>query len=213
MALADPILLEVLRNRFEAIADEMELTILKSAYSPIVKEGLDASSALFGARGETIAQGTGIPIHLGSLIFAVKRMIEAFPPDTMAEGDAYLLNDPYDGGTHLPDWVVVVPVRWGGRTVALATTMCHHQDVGGKTPGSIPTDAPEIYQEGLVIPPCRPNSSPIRAAPRRPAAICAMRSPTTTSGMRTFRRMKASTVGSGSPARNSRHGGMTRPSW
>ena len=155
MAFADPVLLEVLRNRLDAIADEMEITILKSAYSPIVKEGLDASSALFDAGGETIAQGTGIPIHLGSLVFAVKRILEVFPADTMREGDAFLLNDPYDGGTHLPDWVVVVPVVWEGRTRALATTMCHHQDVGGKTPGSIPTDATEIYQEGLIIPPCR----------------------------------------------------------
>jgi N-methylhydantoinase B len=155
MGFADPVLLEVLRNRLDAIADEMEITILRSAYSPIVKEGLDASSALFDARGETIAQGTGIPIHLGSLVFAVKRILEVFPADTMREGDAFLLNDPYDGGTHLPDWVVVVPIVWDGRTVALATTMCHHQDVGGKTPGSIPTDATEIYQEGLIIPPCR----------------------------------------------------------
>ncbi len=155
MAFRDPILLEVLRNRLDAIADEMEITLLKSAYSPIVKEGLDASSALFDVEGQTVAQGTGIPIHLGSLVFAVKRIIEVFPPETMREGDAFLLNDPYDGGTHLPDWVVVVPVVWAGRTVALATTMCHHQDVGGKTPGSIPTDATEIYQEGLIIPPCR----------------------------------------------------------
>jgi N-methylhydantoinase B len=155
VSFADPILLEVLRNRLDAIADEMELTILKSAYSPIVKEGLDASSALFDASGETIAQGTGIPIHLGSLVFAVKRILEVFPPETMREGDAFLLNDPYDGGTHLPDWVVVMPIVWAGRPVGLATTMCHHQDVGGKTPGSIPTDATEIYQEGLIIPPCR----------------------------------------------------------
>src|SRR5262249_10836466 len=133
----------------------MELTILRSAYSPIVKEGLDASSALFDARGETIAQGTGIPIHLGSLVFAVKRIIEVFPPDAMRDGDAFLLNDPYDGGTHLPDWVVVVPIVWEGRTIALATTMCHHQDVGGKTPGGIPTDATQSYQEGLITRPAR----------------------------------------------------------
>lgn len=158
MGFPDPILLEVLRNRFDAIADEMEITILKSAYSPIVKEGLDASSALFDTNGETIAQGTGIPIHLGSLVFAVRRIVEVFPPETMREGDAFLLNDPYDGGTHLPDWVVVIPIfdaEPAGRPLALATTMCHHQDVGGKTPGSIPTDATEIYQEGLIIPPCQ----------------------------------------------------------
>ena len=149
----DPILLEVLRNRLDAIADEMELTLLKSAASPIVKEGLDASAALFNTRGETIAQAAAIPIHLGALQFAARRIVRAFPPDGMREGDAFLLNDPYDGGTHLPDITLAVPVFADGRAVALACTMCHHQDVGGRTPGSVPTDATELYQEGVIIPP------------------------------------------------------------
>ena len=151
----DPILLEVVRNRLETIADEMELTLLKSAASPIVKEGLDASAALFNVRGETIAQAAAIPIHLGCLELAARRIVEAFPPETMSEGDAFLLNDPYDGGTHLPDITLAVPVVSDGRVVALACTMCHHQDVGGRTPGSVPTDATELYQEGLIIPPTR----------------------------------------------------------
>ena len=163
----DPILLEVLRNRLDAIADEMELTLLKSAASPIVKEGLDASAALFNTRGETIAQAAAIPIHLGALQFAAQRIVRAFPPEGMQDGDAFLLNDPYDGGTHLPDITLAVPVFAEGRAdapesradaperraVALACTMCHHQDVGGRTPGSVPTDATELYQEGVIIPP------------------------------------------------------------
>ena len=149
----DPILLEVLRNRLDAIADEMELTLLKSAASPIVKEGLDASAALFNVRGETIAQAAAIPIHLGALQFAAQRIVRAFPPERMREGDAFLLNDPYDGGTHLPDITLAVPVFVDGRAIALACTMCHHQDVGGRTPGSVPTDATELYQEGVIIPP------------------------------------------------------------
>src|SRR5438034_112356 len=149
----DPILLEVLRNRLDAIADEMELTLLKSAASPIVKEGLDASAALFNTRGETIAQAAAIPIHLGALQFAAQRLVRAFPPERMRDGDAFLLNDPYDGGTHLPDITLAVPVFADGRAVALACTMCHHQDVGGRTPGSVPTDATELYQEGVIIPP------------------------------------------------------------
>jgi N-methylhydantoinase B len=149
----DPILLEVLRNRLDAIADEMELTLLRSAASPIVKEGLDASAALFTIRGETIAQAAAIPIHLGALQLAAQRIVRAFPPEAMREGDAFLLNDPYDGGTHLPDITLAVPVWDGGRAVALACTMCHHQDVGGRTPGSVPTDATELYQEGVIIPP------------------------------------------------------------
>ncbi len=149
----DPVLLEVLRNRLEAIADEMELTLLKSAASPIVKEGLDASAALFNMRGETIAQAAAIPIHLGALQCAAQRIVRAFPPERMRDGDAFLLNDPYDGGTHLPDITLAVPVFSEGRAVALACTMCHHQDVGGRTPGSVPTDATELYQEGVIIPP------------------------------------------------------------
>jgi N-methylhydantoinase B len=153
MTAIDPILLEVLRNRLEAIADEMELTLLKSAASPIVKEGLDASAALFNVRGETIAQAAAIPIHLGALQCAAERIVRAFPPATMRDGDAFLLNDPYDGGTHLPDITLAVPVFADGRAVALACTMCHHQDVGGRTPGSVPTDATELFQEGVIIPP------------------------------------------------------------
>ena len=149
----DPVLLEVLRNRLEAIADEVEVTLLKSAASPIVKEGLDASAALFNTRGETIAQAAAIPIHLGALQFAAQRIVRAFPPAGMREGDAFLLNDPYDGGTHLPDITLAVPVFADGAVVALACTMCHHQDVGGRTPGSVPTDATELYQEGVIIPP------------------------------------------------------------
>ena len=146
MSQIDPVLLEVLRNRLEAIADEMELTLLKSAASPIVKEGLDASAALFNTKGETIAKAAAIPIHLGALQFAAQRIATAFPPDSMREGDAFLLNDPYDGGTHLPDITLAVPVVSGGRVVALACTMCHHQDVGGRTPGSVPTDATALFQ-------------------------------------------------------------------
>ena len=149
----DPVLLEVLRNRLEAIADEMELTLLKSAASPIVKEGLDASAALFNIQGETIAQAAAIPIHLGALQCAAQRIVRAFPPGRMRDGDAFLLNDPYDGGTHLPDITLALPVFSDGRPVALACTMCHHQDVGGRTPGSVPTDATELYQEGIIIPP------------------------------------------------------------
>jgi N-methylhydantoinase B len=137
----------------DAIADEMELTLLKSAASPIVKEGLDASAALFNTRGETIAQAAAIPIHLGALQFAAQRIVRAFPPERMQDGDAFLLNDPYDGGTHLPDITLAVPVFADERAVALACTMCHHQDVGGRTPGSVPTDATELYQEGVIIPP------------------------------------------------------------
>ncbi len=151
----DLITLEVLRNKFDVIADEMEITLLKSAYSSIVKEGLDASAALFTPGGETIAQAASIPIHLGSLVPAVERILEEFPPECASEGDVYIMNDPYDGGSHLPDIVIAAPIIYQGATVALSTTMTHNQDVGGKTPGSVPTDATEIFQEGLRLPPLK----------------------------------------------------------
>src|SRR5713226_7333625 len=119
----DPITLEVLQNRFDVIANEMELTLLRASLSPIVKEAQDASSALFTTEGEVIAQAAAIPIHLGCLIPAVKRIIAAFPIETMGEGDAFIMNDPYDGGTHLPDTTIVQPILYEDRVVALAATM------------------------------------------------------------------------------------------
>ena len=148
----DPVTLEVLRHRLDCIAEEMETTLLKSSCSPIVKEGLDASASIFTLDGTTLAQACAIPIHLGTLIPAVGEIIRTFPVERMQPGDIYILNDPYCGGTHLPDFAVVMPVFAGQRPIALAATMTHHQDVGGKTAGSVPTDSTEIYQEGLRVP-------------------------------------------------------------
>jgi len=147
--------LEVVEGRLQTIADEMQLTLLRSAYSGIIKEGWDASAALFLPTGETLSQATAIPVHLGTLIPAVQRLISAYPPETMRAGDAYALNDPYDGGTHLPDIVIVTPIIVRDNTVALSATIAHHQDVGGATPGSTPANARELFQEGLVLPPVR----------------------------------------------------------
>lgn len=151
----DPITLEVVRNKLDDIADEMEITLLKSSHSAIVKEALDASAAIFDAQGQQIAQATAAPIHLGMIIPAVQRFVELFPPETMQEGDAYILNDPFDGGTHLPDLVITVPVVVDGETVALSTAITHHQEMGGRSPGSTPMDATEIFQEGLRVPPLK----------------------------------------------------------
>ena len=148
----DPITLEVIRHRLDKISEEMQATLLKSSCSPIVKEGLDASASLFTLDGTTLAQACAIAIHLGTLIPAVASIIKTFPVEQMREGDIYILNDPYCGGTHLPDFAVVMPVFAGGRPIALAATMTHHQDVGGKTAGSVPTNSTEIYQEGIRIP-------------------------------------------------------------
>jgi N-methylhydantoinase B len=151
----DPFTAEVVRYKLEGIANEMCTTILKSAFSPIVKEGRDASAALFTPAGDTLAQSSSIPIHLATLIPAIRRIIADYPLHTMKEGDVYILNDPYCGGTHLPDIAAAAPVFHRGRVVAIGATMVHHQDVGGMTAGSVPPNATEIFQEGLRIPPLK----------------------------------------------------------
>ncbi|HML12498.1 MAG TPA: hydantoinase B/oxoprolinase family protein [Xanthobacteraceae bacterium] len=151
----DPVTVEVVRNKLDGIANEMELTLLKSSCSPIVKEGLDASASLFTLQGETLAQAVAIPIHLATLIPCIARILAEFPLETMREGDLYCMNDPYLGGTHLPDIAVIMPVFARSRPLAFAATMTHHQDVGGMAPGSVPTDATEVFQEGIRLPPLK----------------------------------------------------------
>ncbi|GAB3460460.1 hydantoinase B/oxoprolinase family protein [Streptomonospora sediminis] len=146
---------EVVRYRLSAIADEMETALLRTAYSSIVKEGLDASAAIFDLRGNNIAQAAAIPIHLGCMIPAVQTVIERWPVAEMSDGDVYILNDPYAGGTHLPDIAVVQPRFHNGRVIALAATMSHHQEMGGMVPGSLPPNATDVYQEGLRLPPMK----------------------------------------------------------
>ncbi|MCC7273260.1 MAG: hydantoinase B/oxoprolinase family protein [Alphaproteobacteria bacterium] len=148
----DPITLEVVRNKLDGIANEMELTLLQSSFSPIVKESMDASASLFTVEGETLAQALAIPAHLAFLIPCVGNVLKNFPVAVMKPGDAYIMNDPYAGGTHLPDLAVVMPVFAGDRVIALSATMTHHQDLGGMQPGSVPTNATEIFQEGIRIP-------------------------------------------------------------
>jgi N-methylhydantoinase B len=151
----DPITTQVVRYKLEGIANEMEQTLLRSSYSPIVKEGMDASASLFTIKGETLAQACAVPIHLATLVPVVAKFLEVFPVATMRAGDVYIMNEPYLGGTHLPDIALVSPVILSGKVLAFAATMTHHQDVGGMTPGSIPTNATEIFQEGLRIPPLK----------------------------------------------------------
>jgi len=151
----DPITLEVVRNKLDGIANEMQSTLLRSSFSTVVKEGLDASASLFTVEGETLAQAIAIPIHLATLIPIVETIVERFPVESMHAGDIYIMNDPYLGGTHLPDIALVMPVFHDGRAVALSAAMTHHQDVGGMSPGSVPPNATEIYQEGIRIPPLK----------------------------------------------------------
>ena len=148
----DPITVEVIRHKLEGIANEMQSTLLRSSFSPIVKEGLDASAGLFTARGDTLAQSYSIPIHLATLIPVVRRILDVHPVERMDPQDIYILNDPYLGGTHLPDIAIVQPIIEDGKLLAFSAAMTHHQDMGGMAAGSVPTNATEIFQEGLRIP-------------------------------------------------------------
>jgi N-methylhydantoinase B len=152
--MTDPITLEVIYHRLKSICDEMEDTLLKSSFSTIVKEGRDCSTALFDAQGQTVAQAMSIPIHLGTLMGSVPQILKVFPVSEAHEGDVFIANDPYSGGTHLPDITMVVPIIYQGEVVALSCSIVHHQDIGAMTPG-VPTSATSIYQEGLNLPPVK----------------------------------------------------------
>ena len=152
MRTPDPIEMELFRNLFVSISEEMSAVLGRSALSPNIKERKDYSCALFDASGGTLAQGSHIPVHLGAMPLSVRAAMEAV---TFEPGDLVLLNHPYRGGTHLPDITCVSPVFAGGRGPAFyVANRAHHADVGGMTPGSMPL-ATELFQEGLIIPPLR----------------------------------------------------------
>ncbi|XVH30862.1 hydantoinase B/oxoprolinase family protein [Haloferacaceae archaeon DSL9] len=145
----DAVTLEILRNQLEGIADEMGQVLITGSYSPNIKERRDCSTALFDAAGRMVAQAEHIPVHLGAMPEAVAAVLEHDPEP----GDVYVLNDPFAGGTHLPDITMVSPIAPNGTILGYAVSRAHHADVGGMAPGSMPAGAREIYQEGLRIPP------------------------------------------------------------
>ena len=148
--MVDAISLEVFRNRFASVAEEMGLTLQRASFSPNIRERLDFSCALFDSEARMVAQAAHIPVHLGSMPASVEHAIASF--ETLNPGDLIVLNDPYRGGTHLPDVTMVSPVFAGGRIVFYIASRAHHADVGGMSPGSLPLST-ELYQEGLIIPP------------------------------------------------------------
>ena len=148
----DPAAFEVVKNALYCAAEEMKVVLAKTAYSPLLKIAGDYSCGLFDVRGEMVAQGPDLPIHLGSMPVAVKAVIQAF--DTFAPGDAFIHNDPYFGGSHLPDVNVVTPAFHGGVLLGFACVRAHWPDIGSATPGSYGATT-EIYGEGLRLPPVR----------------------------------------------------------
>lgn len=151
----DAFRLEILSNALNAITEEIQLTLLRSAYSQIVKEAQDASCAIFTADGRIVAQPVVIPGHLGSMRFMLKEVLAEFPPQSLVPGDVFMTNDPYRGGSHLPDIGVFRPIFHEGRLIAFAGCLIHYSDVGGMVAGSNPMQATELYQEGIVIPPVK----------------------------------------------------------
>ena len=150
----DPITAELFRNAITAIGDEMSLTIYRTAYSSVLKNIMDYSTAICDAEGRLVAQGLSLPGHLCSIPVALQAALRHFGDD-IAEGDILILNDPYDGGMHLPDIFVFKPIFSDTAVIAYAATICHHTDVGGRVPGSNASDSTEIYAEGLRIPPLK----------------------------------------------------------
>jgi 5-oxoprolinase (ATP-hydrolysing) len=148
----DPILLEIFNNRFMAIAEEMGVVLEHTAHSVNIKERLDFSCALFDPKGELVANAPHMPVHLGSMSESVKT-IAARNKGRMRPGDAYILNDPYHGGTHLPDVTVVMPVFLSGRSRPdfFVASRGHHADLGGMTPGSMPPFSKTIGEEGVLF--------------------------------------------------------------
>jgi N-methylhydantoinase B/oxoprolinase/acetone carboxylase alpha subunit len=147
----DPIEFELFKNIFVSVSEEMGAVLGRTSLSPNIKERKDFSCALFDRKGETFAQGSHIPVHLGAMPLSVQASIRAVD---FENDDLVILNDPYRGGTHLPDITCISPVFVDRKLVFFVANRAHHSDVGGMTPGSMPL-ATEIYQEGLIIPPLK----------------------------------------------------------
>ena len=154
----DPVTLAVLKGRLEQIADEMDATLFRSAFNPIIAEAHDASHGIYDAiTGKTLVQGKcGLPVFVGAMAFAVKAVIDKAAKDgNLSEGDVYIFNDPYDGGTHLSDFKLVSPYYRDGELYCYLASVGHWHDVGGNVPGNYNPEATECFQEGMLIPPVK----------------------------------------------------------
>jgi N-methylhydantoinase B len=147
----DPVTLSVLSSALSGACEEMGAVLIRGAYSSNIKERKDCSTALFDERGNMVAQAEHIPVHLGAMPEAVAAVMEKSPKP----GDVFAVNDPYSGGTHLPDITLVSPMSHKRSIIGYAVTRAHHSDVGGMRPGSMPSDSREIFQEGIIIPPVK----------------------------------------------------------
>lgn len=148
----DPVTLEILKGQFRAITDEMGVALQKASYSPNIKTRKDHTCSLFDARLEMVAQTAHQIGHLGAFPYIIKTTMREHRVEDLRPGDQIIVNDPYRGGTHIPDIIMLAPIFVGDRLWGYVANLAHHTDVGGMTPGSMPGNATEIYQEGLRIP-------------------------------------------------------------
>jgi N-methylhydantoinase B len=150
----DPVTFEIVKNSLVSLAEEMGVVLRRSSFSPNIKERRDFSCALFDAEGRLVTQAEHIPVHLGAMPHAVKTILHNYDDD-IAEGDEFILNDPFRGGTHLPDITIVSPIFYRGERIVFAANRAHHSDVGGGTPGSMSALSTDVFQEGIKIPPVK----------------------------------------------------------
>ncbi|MBD3610741.1 MAG: hydantoinase B/oxoprolinase family protein, partial [Gammaproteobacteria bacterium] len=145
----NPIALSIFSSRIEAVCDEMGAVLRRSAFSPNIKDRLDFSCAVFDAEGELSAQAAHIPVHLGSMAYAMRDIVRRL---SWQAGDMVVVNDPYLGGTHLPDVTLIAPVFIQGQLIGFVVNRAHHADIGASTPGSMPISS-QLEEEGIIIPP------------------------------------------------------------
>lgn len=150
----DPVTFEILKNSLVSLAEEMGFVLRRSSFSTNIKERRDFSCALFDSQGRLAAQAEHIPVHLGAMPHSVKTVLRDYDGD-IAEGDEFILNDPFRGGTHLPDITIVSPIFYRGERVGFAANRAHHSDVGGGTPGGMSALSTDVFQEGIRIPPVK----------------------------------------------------------
>ncbi|HEX6008280.1 MAG TPA: hydantoinase B/oxoprolinase family protein, partial [Burkholderiales bacterium] len=149
----DPITLQVIQARLAGIVQEMQNSLFRTGYSTIIRESQDASCAVLNTRGEVVAQHVVLPLHMGAFPACAAGILKSFAPDEIEDGDAFIINHPYLGGSpHAPDMGVLTPIFYQSEWVGFAANMAHKSDIGGTVPGSGSGNAREIYQEGLHLP-------------------------------------------------------------
>jgi len=177
----DQVEVEVLSNHLISIVHEMGAILRRTSYSPNIREREDCSCVLADTTGQIIAQAEHIPGHLGMLTVGIPYLLKHFPTNTLNEGDVFMFNTP-EGGSHLPDIRIVVPIYHDGELVGLSANLAHHADVGGMVPGSMPSKSTEIWQEGLILPPLKLYSKGVLNKPVMDILMYNVRTPTEREG-------------------------------